>query len=50
MERSEHFVYVITCKDGSYYAGYTNTTLTEGLECIMKEKGQSILEVGDRLA
>jgi putative endonuclease len=24
MEKSEHFFYVLTCKDGSFYGGYTN--------------------------
>ncbi|MBO0961751.1 GIY-YIG nuclease family protein [Neobacillus sp. MM2021_6] len=24
MEKSEHFFYVVTCRDGSLYAGYTN--------------------------
>lgn len=24
MEMNEHFFYVLTCNDGSYYAGYTN--------------------------
>lgn len=24
METSEHFFYVLECRDGSYYAGYTN--------------------------
>ncbi|WP_301109218.1 GIY-YIG nuclease family protein [Sporosarcina sp.] len=24
MATSEHFFYVLECKDGSYYAGYTN--------------------------
>ncbi|PIC56357.1 endonuclease [Sporosarcina sp. P12(2017)] len=24
MEQNEHFFYVLTCNDGSYYAGYTN--------------------------
>lgn len=24
MEKNEHYMYVLECKDGSYYAGYTN--------------------------
>lgn len=24
MEKSEHYFYVVECKDGTYYAGYTN--------------------------
>lgn len=24
MDKHEHFFYVLECKDGSYYAGYTN--------------------------
>lgn len=24
MEANEHFFYVLTCKDGSFYGGYTN--------------------------
>lgn len=24
MENNEHFFYVLTCKDGSFYGGYTN--------------------------
>jgi putative endonuclease len=24
METNEHFFYVLTCKDGSFYGGYTN--------------------------
>jgi putative endonuclease len=24
MEKNEHFFYVLTCKDGSFYGGYTN--------------------------
>ncbi|QYF83089.1 GIY-YIG nuclease family protein [Brevibacterium sp. PAMC21349] len=24
MERNKHYLYVLKCRDGSYYAGYTN--------------------------
>nr|WP_263323953.1 GIY-YIG nuclease family protein [Neobacillus sp. Marseille-Q6967] len=24
MEKNEHFFYVLTCRDGSFYGGYTN--------------------------
>ncbi|HAQ08763.1 MAG TPA: endonuclease, partial [Bacillus bacterium] len=24
MEANEHYFYVVLCRDGSYYAGYTN--------------------------
>ncbi|PJN89226.1 GIY-YIG nuclease family protein [Bacillus sp. mrc49] len=24
MEKNEHYFYVVKCRDGSYYAGYTN--------------------------
>jgi len=24
MEKSKHYLYVVECKDGSYYTGYTN--------------------------
>jgi putative endonuclease len=24
METTEHYVYILECKDGSYYTGYTN--------------------------
>ncbi|HJV17422.1 MAG TPA: GIY-YIG nuclease family protein [Bacillales bacterium] len=24
MEKSEHYFYVLTCRDGSFYGGYTN--------------------------
>jgi putative endonuclease len=24
MEKNEHYFYVLTCKDGSFYGGYTN--------------------------
>lgn len=38
MEQNSHFFYVLTCRDGTYYAGYTNN-LEKRLEVHNKGTG-----------
>ncbi len=42
METNNHYFYVVECKDGTYYAGYTNNLAKTHFSTIMKEKGQNI--------